>query len=1618
MIISAGLLWPASAGADAFQYTAQTRVINACILVSHAEEVIRNGTDYGPENPDPFVFYVLENRSDLKPLGFHFVNPLAPPVITPAIYQRWLKRVITGPDPAFGPNSPFQIGAPVTPNMGAYWEVNLDQVTAQQLKQFNLIFIHSHVANATFTPQEREKLRKYVDGGGTLWVEDCGGFTINPAAPLLFDFQFHQGAGPRDAQIASPHHPLVNDPYHISNIQAQFLGDKGVGGYYVYDADNPAQPGTVLAAPGNMPAPRILTPIIWNTLGTSNPANWRPYVAAGQYGSGRVVISSQDSGCAINDYVGGVNDGYGGNSGTISGNNLLAAHVNDLEFAYNIAAWSTANQTASVNDRRTGNNPENIAAALTQNFTTNTAGAMKTGSAVAYKGIIFSVDGNLVLHAYNEHPGLDLDNDGNPDEGLPDYIYGTSYDEIWRLDLKQFGSPTGASTPTVIDFYDPNYVSQFGPSVTVGGGVNLINSDNRSLVLVMLSNGIMVAARAFPETTNANGQAVLAPVTNVDWTAQIGDNYNIPNDSSVLGHFPIPSPAFMDGVVFEGVNTSTGGKIVAIDPRMGLSAFQPSANGYTGAAASTDEVPQSTAGMTEVLTTPTVGYVTDQASNADDEMVYFGTAPLYAGGVQTAPASIRAMWFGTRSEPLTPVAGQTLTYKSRSPVPWFIYGGSGSNDNPNLRPRVFVMRPDGTTEELVYNVDYQLNWVTGIGQEVIVNAGHPTNGPVTAVDTLYADYTLDWTIVPPTTTPIVNARSVFPLPDPQNAGALMNPTIALSRGDSLVYSVNNGSPSYTPARGSVYSVNEQLYTPPSQGTTVNWRYQMTNGFSFTVNGTSVTVPPRLRNLDLSVGAGAMGGYVTNLEFGGGVAEANGVVYAVGNGAIGNLPVSVLCAFNANPDAVIHLGAPVGNNVRVRIRQINLDASDLSGIPPRIIWSDMTPRQYTLDRGSGTIRILSFAPIGGTLNAFNAGAPFVVEIGAGNNEVIAKRIVDPDGTARLVGPDGVDNLLWYAIIPSTPPAALSGRLPSGLISAAPYVQGNVVWLGFDSGQIASFDANPTSTDPSIGVGGQAMLLKHLRWVSPTIPGLTAPVLTPPAGQESTLVINTASGLTSYLNATTVVADQNRIVAVDSGSNPIWSVDSTRSFSVAGGNLPVYLGTPGTITGSGTGELVTQKIAINHPSVVRVLGSNDYLVVDSGNNRVLDMDSAGQVRWEINQFYDNYKGLLRPGDPLTLNDPHDASYWEDTNPALSLSIPYGGDTYTYSGPAVIYHYLIADTGNYRIVEIVDMYTPNGQPIVPTDASGNPAPFTMLRQLNFVSGTLAQQGQKLRYVSAQRIVVQNGALPPDMQIPGGPTLPRYLTIAAVSNVREVGQGAIGQNTAGETSAATGGSLVVLDETGTPKRIISNLLLPSGQYQRINGPTSFSEFTELDPNTNQQIIRFLLSDANGVYQMQAGTTPNTFQVVWTLSDADYYNMTGQRLMASSVQRLNTGAVDPNAGGILIHDMLITNSYVGPDNIVGLFGVTSNVPVNGQCQGEVFQLRASDYNPNAANDGYLPDFINNGGVLEANPLASITWRSPAEYIPVPGVDPPGPVRRYMGDPSQGTNTYPLEQPAFAVRPF
>ena len=134
-------------------------------------------------------------------------------------------------------------------------------------------------------------------------------------------------------------------------------------------------------------------------------------------------------------------------------------------------------------------------------------------------------------------------------------------------------------------------------------------------------------------------------------------------------------------------------------------------------------------------------------------------------------------------------------------------------------------------------------------------------------------------------------------------------------------------------------------------------------------------------------------------------------------------------------------------------------------------------------------------------------------------------------------------------------------------------------------------------------------------------------------------------------------------------------------------------------------MTTSLELNRPSSVYELTANDYLVADTGNNRCVRFDRGAKVIWELTKFYqDSANPLLRPGEPDTLNQP------------TSVQVR----SYTDSSGNTIVQYLVADTGNFRIVEISDVYD---------------SKFNLIKNhvLSWVSHTHDIQGREYRYAGA---------------------------------------------------------------------------------------------------------------------------------------------------------------------------------------------------------------------------------------------------------------------------------------------
>ncbi len=170
-----------------------------------------------------------------------------------------------------------------------------------------------------------------------------------------------------------------------------------------------------------------------------------------------------------------------------------AASTGDLKFVYNLVAWGGANDERR-NARRSASTFEAVGAPLLARFDFTAprfpADVVASASApLIVKNILFVSgvqSGNGTLRAYDTQPYRDVDNDGNPDDGGADLIFGTTYDEIWRAEAGDRGWRRGrccSGQPS-----SPTYAT-------------VVNAAGQAQVIfVTLPDGRLQAYQAFPNT--------------------------------------------------------------------------------------------------------------------------------------------------------------------------------------------------------------------------------------------------------------------------------------------------------------------------------------------------------------------------------------------------------------------------------------------------------------------------------------------------------------------------------------------------------------------------------------------------------------------------------------------------------------------------------------------------------------------------------------------------------------------------------------------------------------------------------------------------------------------------------------------------------------------------------------------------------------------------------------------------------------------------------------------------------------------------------------------------------------------------------------------------------------
>ena len=1490
------------------------------------------------------LFYLLDMRTDLKPPGWSFDNPMAPG----------------------GPATGLSKANPV------YWQVDLQ--SASDLSRMHVLYLPAH-GTLKLSLQDREKLRRFVDGGGVLWIDNggAGGQLDFDDTFFILNFKF-LGVTGSDFPF-SRHHPLLTLPFWLNDWDIANLG---------------ANPGSAVCIPGYDPGAvggwaavseqpisfDVLYPVVGNTNGSGKPS-----AAANAYGSGRVVATSTYAGRGC--YFGAAS----------------------LKFAYNVVAWSSSWTHLRKDPRHSGASIDTVGGTKLLEVwslpvpATGGGSDSATGYApVIYKNIVFYSAGST-LYALDLVPQEDLDHDGNPDDGFPGVgsMTDDGQDVVWT-----FPSPGGIlSAPSIVTAQDPK-----NPGASI------------EVVLVAAASGDVYMLPAFP--VEPPGRFVQDPAKIAPFLTW---NTGSPNPN------PGP-PLYVNGWLFA---TGGDGRLYAYNPSLENWGAAKNETVYATWCVPTDS-PGLVEGSAEPRTGPSFGYVTSDSSGATVGMVYWFAGPwvttvpvagaeqndhVYGVPVQVCNDRVRV----DRVSPSGFFAECRITYNrafvSKVPEPVAFLRNAGPADTKATR----VYRNVGLNGDSPPNEDNPST--RKIGRVVVESATAIT--PNTMIHVTYAlDYAspegINYTFTPNTRQPLEprsNSQNGVPKTTVVSMPA-MGP-------DNMIFLAGKREGNNTPPA---------LYGLSSDGTTQlsRWIYLLHSGVDPALLSGHLGVEMPIPGVVYNTGSGR---WMQNpKQYSSPAVWQDKVFVTVSGDTVSGpggpdtgTPTAALLCFKADSDFVIRITESAGRDAgggsvkkpkrlrdpvtghtkQVMLWQPNLmeGPSAAPGLPLQMARLARPDMGVSVDYDKGTLTFNHFDKMrlmGGALNlqvtnCFSPSLPvyaFVdnVEVPIDWNTWGPTKAVWLHDNPSLAFPaaagDSVDlsgwnNLLWFYMVPAhtIPGSDPPQTVPCSGIHSSPVVIGSNVYFVCDDGYIYAYPAAPGETS-----GGPADP-KLLVWEGTIVDDMGAPSARGPLGQQQTgwqslsiagsngvLLIPTAGGLHAYTNATTLVADANRLVETDGAGEIGWSLSSVSwPVSAPQGSTPAMTSGP-----------------VNKPSRAKYLPSGEMLVVNSGSNQVCRIDKSGTaglggllgkyIRGVYDKFVDP-KNLLRPGQPTALSSPTDALFWQDYEKEGNVTMR-------------VDHCAIADSGNHRVLDLVYKFNldSNGTPttLAPTPGEQpDPATGFYLPELNWVTVT---DSTNERYVYDCLQLVLNADGSQDMY-------------AAVSNYR----GNVPPPGPKVESQGLGGAIFALRyrvprsggagwdyATSDAGRIVAacdRIVDPTGNTVPLASPRFFQAIDRpaKPPFMGGRFI--LICDNYGVYEVGPvgiGDPP----IRRALRDEDYRGMLremkdfgdgsiagekeiGVPLVASSVQELMNG------------NWLITNNYSGSSSV----GAKSFA-------GEVFEISWNETAP--ATHMYT--------------LGRVEWSSPPLYVLTqPNPNPPG-GKDILWDTwkQRLENSYIFQQPRSAVR--
>jgi hypothetical protein len=1507
-VVSASML---SAWADGRGYEPRTVPVNVGVVMFSANDNLVR---------DVYTFYAMDRRTDLKPLGLSFRNPFA------------------------------QVGT--TRNQAAYWLVDVSRLNDNQLARYKILLI-SRTSWGGMTAEIREKLRRFVDGGGVLWVDVPQGVQQLEEMGTLFFPEVAPVANRQPINIVNLNHPLLRGYYTLTPAEIANLGLRGRG-----------FGGGALNISANRPVLQIVTAVNANT----------PVIAAATYGSGRIIVSAAGIAAAISAPLVSTRPGREGQAFELGMDSVPDL---ELKFAYNLVRWAGAGSSDAFNARRANAVADQYGAPLGIRWRdSNTQYSLQNGAPVVYGGLVFVVSGNNLI-CYDAVPSRDLDGDGRADDGIPDYERGESFDKVWEVNLGGQSSP-----PVVVE-------------------------TPRGLQVVVLVGNQVRGYWALPRDSQGRIPGVGRQVWSVDSPAPAAS-------TPTTADGQIPAPIVIDNTLLVVPSLHQAG---AQQPSAGFFAVSlsdpenPQVIRTRGAFPDAWFQPR-TGNAGNWLLPAAAGYVPNYGQGGNDIVVYFGTTRDVGGTGTNQQEGIQAFWIGAKGEVLTPAINSAGVYQGylRSRITGRArYYVPDDISNP-LHPRVFRINNRGAFEDITNQCVFNPP-----AEQGRINYSGPIAGFTFIVD-YYIDwaYATNFNIMFRTFASLPPFSDSSTVPPQRLRGFTLAPNGVLyittgtdgtdpnTASGSVIAMQEQSPPTQQQTRG---------------GSKVLWRWQSHGGYSQIVPGPErtnpVIVPPstiyREPNEYFMRFVGQFlrfsHDYVPrpneepqrqwmNFTFRGAPIYYDGAVYAFAEGQarVGpfGFPYTVIVALDAEPEQfVIDLGAPIDATGDVRISQRDYGRSGpnpIANIVSSLTYSPNSPNpDIKVDFTTGQIRITGFAQAdgGGQIrlleNVLSLTQPVQINVGTFNT------LVDPD---QIAG--NWNNLRWYAVLlgqqlKANPvvvgdtmylPCEITVPTGSGLqtfggilgIATDPYrLQPDLAQRKDQAGTVPRVDPNnplkyqsiirwpfiddlitDLERDPDPG----AFLRELFRRFAEGFQAGTG--LSPIAVGEGLLVISSGEGLQAYSRQSTIIADESRLLEVDTAGRVVWSTENTQ--------LDFY-----------TGSIVASKARYPITPNARVYryGENELLIVEPERNRVAIIDRAGAEIRTITRFIpdrvplrdrdgnmtqiidlrdeawaqtnnlpgSNYIG----GAPETLRNPTDVTVWTEF-------VPADRNPYTNRLPLEYWiHYTITDAGNARVVDIVDRYQVDPRTFTVGRPVEHPQLGAMLGVLYWMTPSQRLE-RNYRYVSAQRFEYWDGRQ----------TRIGFATLVQNTAASSFEVASLNDPLDPRTPEAGMITLQLIVNGQDQTIYIRRMELPNGQVVPILAPVAIDTSKRSASGQHNAGLYLLVTTSTGIYELQVpltGTVGDTLPVTWMLTNEAYTNHIRRQLSGNDLADDGSGNLlrpilfKPRQARYLGNgNVLIVNAYSGTTLVQTPRGVRER-----DFPGEVFELNGAHY---TRDEGFRNDSI------------------------------------------------------------